>query len=165
MKMLNFSADELLAVAEEIERNGYIFYSKAAEAASDPSVGAMLRQLAEWEEQHYEIFRAMRAGLGEREKERTVFDPFDEIGLYLKAYASGKIIRADWDPESKAAGLKGLADVLDFALAIEKDSVVYYTGMRQLVPRGLGKDKIDRIIEEEMKHVAIIASRMAELDY
>jgi len=44
-------------------------------------------------------------------------------------------------------------DILQMAIGLEKDSIVFYLGMKEMVPERLGRGKIDGIIKEEMRHV------------
>ena len=45
----------------------------------------------------------------------------------------------------------------------EKDSVVLYTAMKDLVPENLGKETIDKLIKEEMSHISLIQDWMERL--
>ena len=89
--MMVFNAEEVLQMAEQIERNGARFYRRAAEFVKDPAVNKLLLELAAWEDGHEKLFASMRARLGEREREKTVFDPEGEGGMYLKAMADGQV--------------------------------------------------------------------------
>jgi rubrerythrin len=48
-----------------------------------------------------------------------------------------------------------------YAMAAEKDSIVFYLGMKDLVPENLGKDKIDQIIKEEMSHIRLLGKELS----
>ena len=47
-------------------------------------------------------------------------------------------------------------DLLNMAIKFENDSIIFYLGMKKLVPEDLGKDKVEKLIEEEMKHVVML---------
>jgi rubrerythrin len=47
---------------------------------------------------------------------------------------------------------------------MEKDSIVFYVGIKDLVPEKLGKNKIDNIIDEEKKHILLLANELAALE-
>ena len=53
-----------------------------------------------------------------------------------------------------------LDDIFDTALQIEKDSIAFYVGIKELVPQKAGKDKMDKIIGEEMRHIRWIIDEM-----
>ena len=50
------------------------------------------------------------------------------------------------------------------AVAFEKDSVVFYTTMKKLVPEHLGKGEIDTLIDEEISHIFILTQKKKELE-
>ena len=54
--------------------------------------------------------------------------------------------------------------VLISAIGAEKDSIIFYLGMRDAVPEGKGKERIDAIIKEEMGHVQILSQELVKLN-
>ena len=46
---------------------------------------------------------------------------------------------------------------------MEKDSIVFYLGVRDAMPEELGRDKVQMIIREEMRHVAILSDKLVML--
>jgi rubrerythrin len=67
------------------------------------------------------------------------------------------------DPVKMIGDEPSFKRILDLALEQEKDSVVFYTGMKKFVPASLGADKIEAILQEEVSHVAMITQRLAEI--
>ena len=55
----DFNIDQILEMAEQIERNGVIFYRETAEAIDDQSIKDLLNELAGMEVDHEKIFHAM----------------------------------------------------------------------------------------------------------
>ena len=47
--------------------------------------------------------------------------------------------------------------ILRVAIGLEKDSIIFYLGMKELVPENLGKNRIDKIIKEEMGHIRLLS--------
>ena len=64
---MTFIPDEVLEIAEFMERNGAKFYRTAAEDASG-EIRNLLLSLAEMEEDHEKTFRGMRSALSPEEK-------------------------------------------------------------------------------------------------
>jgi len=56
-----------------------------------------------------------------------------------------------------------MEDILQKAIGMEKDSIVFYLGIKELVPERLGKGRIDAIIREEMNHITSLSKRLAAL--
>jgi len=44
--------------------------------------------------------------------------------------------------------------VVAIAVGLEKESILFYVGIKDMVPPKFGRDKIDQIIREEAQHVA-----------
>jgi rubrerythrin len=153
----DFNIDDILAMAEEIERNGAAFYRTAAKGAPDKVTRDTLEELARMEDQHEKTFAGLRAGLTAEEKKPGAFDPEDETALYLKALADRRVFH------EKSIDLNSLTAVLKEAIVAEKDSIAFYVGMKDLVPGNLGKDKIRAVIKEEMSHIVLLAGKLKQL--
>jgi len=154
---LVFNAAEIFAMAEQIERNGAQFYRTAAGQIEDAAAKQLLLEFAAMEDDHLKTFAAMKAGLSKDEHAGTTFDPEGEAGLYLAALANTKVF---FDKAVDATGLEG---IFTTALAAEKDSILFYLGMKDLVPESLGRGKIEAIIREEMRHIRILGEKLAAL--
>ena len=159
----SFSAEEMFEMAERIERNGATFYRTAAKGVSDASVRRRLGELAAWEDEHERTFAAMRAELTVEECTPTAFDPDAQSTLYLVAMADRRVFDVSLEPGQLLTGKETLAQILQAALGREKDSVVFYTGMLDYVPKRLGKDRIEGIIREEMGHIALLGKELGAL--
>jgi rubrerythrin len=156
-----FNADEVFEMAEQIERNGAKFYRAAAEKFSE--VGQLLLELAAMEDQHENTFAAMRAELSGTEAEPLVFDPDGEAQMYLRVMADEHIFNLKSDPVNQLGNLNTLDEVIKFALGIERDSIAFYTGLKESVSQRAGKDKVEAIIREEISHIAILSQKMEAL--
>ena len=151
---LDFNANEIFEIAEQIERNGGVFYRKAAESVEGEEKEFLLG-LAKMEDDHEVTFAALRKELTDKEKASTTFDPEDEAALYLKALADTRVFF------EKELNPTNMIDILKAAVLAEKDSIIFYLGMKELVPEKYGKDKIDDIIKEEMAHIKLLSTRLA----
>ncbi|PNX49697.1 MAG: rubrerythrin [Thermoplasmata archaeon M9B1D] len=149
-----FNIDEILEIAEQIERNGARFYRNAAQKIPNVDKKRLLINLAEMEDNHEQIFKTMRKNLSEDEKMMTSFDPEDETSSYLKALADTRIFY------EKEIDFSSIKEILKSAITAEKDSIVFYLGMKDVVSDHIGKDKIDAIIREEMSHIKLLSKEL-----
>jgi len=150
----DFNADEVFEMAEQMERNGAKFYRDAAETAADSSNKELLIGLSKMEEAHEKIFGSMRAELTAADKASTVFDPEGEAVLYLRALVDSRVFF------KKEIDVKSMVEILKSAIEAEKDSIVFYLGMKDAVPQKLGKDRIEAIIKEEMGHIRLLSKEL-----
>jgi len=149
-----FSADEILQMAERIERNGADFYSMAADRFK--AFRDIFLHLARQEEEHLAIFSGMRANLSAAEREPTTYDPGQENCFYLQAMADRAVFNPEQNLQELFSSCISPADVVNIAIGKEKDSIVFYTGMKQIVPEKLGGEKVNLIIGEEFKHISVL---------
>jgi len=152
----DFNADDVFEMAEQLEKNGGKFYRTAAESTGDDANKKFLLELAAMEDQHEQTFKAMRAALSEKEKTSTVFDPQGEAALYLRALADTRVFF------EKAINVTSMQEIFKSAIEAEKDSIVFYLGMKEAVPESLGKGRIDRIIKEEMGHIRLLSKKLVQ---
>jgi rubrerythrin len=155
--MYDFNADEIFEMAEGLENNGAAFYTEAAAQATDPAAKTFLEGLAAMEVDHQKTFAQFRAQLTEQDRQSMVFDPQGETAQYLKALADTRVFF------EKTIDMTSLEAILKEAITAEKDSIVFYLGMKDMVADGAGKAKIDVIIKEEMGHIRQLSRELAAL--
>jgi len=150
----DFNAAEAFEMAVQIEKNGAAFYRKAASLQEDESDKQFLETIAKMEDRHQSGFEEMKNELSEEEQTQTVFDPNDELSMYLKAMADAHGGEGDLKAAANLTGKETTAQIVETAIGMEKESILFYIGLKDLVPMKLGRDKIDDIIAEEKIHVA-----------
>jgi rubrerythrin len=155
---IRFNIDEVFAMAIKIEENGAAFYRRAAELNRGNSTVQLLENLAKMEDQHKKIFEQMRAELEDKDKEEQSYDPFNEAVLYLNAMADLHGGEGSPNLADSLTGRETLKEIINTGRDLEKKSILYYLGLKDLIPEKLGKDKIDKIIGEEKKHVVQLKS-------
>jgi rubrerythrin len=154
--MYDFNADDIFEMAEQMERNGATFYRTAAAAVDDAPSRDFLLELAQMEDAHEKTFSKMRAALSATEKDSTVFDPEGESVLYLRALADTRVFF------EKEINTSSIETILKDAITAEKDSIVFYLGMRDAVPEKLGRSRLNDIIKEEMDHIRILSKELVK---
>ena len=159
MPML-YNAGEVLEIAQQIERNGARFYRQAAAGASAERAREALQALAVMEDRHEKAFAQMAAALSPQERQEVLYDPYDESVQYLRAVAGGRVFDLRSDPVAWLEGGRTMSEILHKAIQMEKDSIIYYLGLKAVVPDALGKGKVDDVIQEEMRHVTLLETMM-----
>jgi rubrerythrin len=154
---IDFNADEVFEVAEQIERNGAEFYRNVADKVKEQNKKNLLLDLARMEDEHEKIFKSLRAQLSYDEKIQTTFDPNGESEGYLHALANTRIFY------EKKIDTSSYEEILKSAITVEKDSIVFYLGMKEVVPTEVEKQRIDDIIKEEMSHIKLLSKELMEL--
>ena len=153
----DFNADEVFEMAEQMERNGAQFYRDAAETAADSSNNEMLIGLSKMEEAHEKVATVAYPSAFHIRFQHPVFDPTGEASLYLRALVDSRVFF------KKEIDVSSMVEILKSAIEAEKDSIVFYLGMKEMVPEKYGKDKLDKIIKEEMGHIKILSKELVAL--
>ncbi|MCK5507113.1 MAG: ferritin family protein [Desulfobacterales bacterium] len=163
----DFNADEIFEIAEQIERNGIRFYELVAKSINNASARKFFLSLSAMEAEHEKTFISLRANLTDKEKEKTIFDPEGESALYLRTLADNRVFFekdiADILSHKNQPEKDFIKIILDYAIGAEKDSIVFYLGMKDLVPENLGKKKIAEIIKEEMSHIRLLGKELGAI--
>jgi len=148
--MAVFTAGELYDIAVGIERNGVAYYDSLAKGAKDVGLGETYGFLANMERHHVEVFQRLRAGA----ESGAVVPEVDDVEYagYLQALINSSVFTDDRVARDIAKRVAGPAEALQIALGAEKDSILFYTEMRDLVPQR-ERDAVSEIIKEERKHV------------
>ena len=158
-----FNADEVFGMAIRIENNGAAFYRRAAGLQSDIKNQKFLEGLANMEDRHQKIFTDMRTSLTEKDKGPKVFDPYDEVSQYLAAMADTMGGEGSPSVADTLTGNESLEEILNIAVGLEKDSILFYLGIKDLIPAQSGQDRIDEIIKEERRHVVQLSNLLEKL--
>lgn len=152
----DFNANDIFEIAKQLEKNGAAFYRDAAAKVKTQDQKDFLLELAAMEDDHGKTFTELQKKLTGSETELAVFDPNDENALYLKSLADMRVFA-----EKEITG-DSFKKIMGSAIQAEKDSIVFYLGMKELVPEKMGREKLTDIIKEEMGHIRILARKLLE---
>lgn len=146
---------EVFDIAAQIERNGADFYRKAAEIFDESEISRLFLELAGWEAEHEKIFSDMKKQLAESNPE-TAENRTEESPPEKKLIAGLAVFGIRPDPAGEFDGKENKIDIIKRAIDKEKDSIVFYTGIKDFVCSGVAKEKIDDIIKEELGHIKVL---------
>jgi rubrerythrin len=144
--MEKFSIREVLEQAVQTEKLGYQFYTGMAERFKDN--GELLKlfsTLAEKELTHEKTFSDLLAMVGDTEPEG-----WDEASLYMRAMVESEFFLGKNKSLPSMDGIKTIEDAVNFAIGFEKETLLYFHGIRDVVKE---KDMVDEIINEEKSHI------------
>ncbi len=159
-----FSIDEVFEMAEQIERNGQRFYREAEKTIrSNYKIQKLMSLLANMEANHEKVFANMRELVLKSSDMRSIlnpeFDPDGSVSIYLHSIVEGKIFDLNTIPNIEN---RSPEDILKMAIEREKDSIIFYLGIKDLVSEDFGQDKVDQIIREEMSHIVYLSKELKE---
>ncbi len=144
--MPEYSVREVIEQAIRAERLGREFYTEMAQRFSeDDRVKKLFETLAEKELVHEERFKELMGILGDEEPEG-----WDEVSEYMRAAVESEFFLGSDKALTKMKEIKNYQDAVEYALGFEKETLLYYIGIRKSIKE---KDIIDEIINEEHSHI------------
>lgn len=140
-----FTLKQVIETAIHAEELGIKFYSEMAKKyADDEKLKNIFEILAKDEVEHKKQFQALA-----EENSQLPYDLTEEDKLYFKGCDISKFFPSLEESDIKLTPDQVLKNAFDF----EKESVLFYTGIRYLIPM---KDKLDIIIQKEKTHMTKI---------
>jgi len=158
----SLSYAEALAAAVRVEENGALFYRKAAEGAYDPAASELFLKLAAMEEEHRGYFKALALALEQRES-LFLNDPDGKFAASIREMADAGVFNLTASHAAFFSGKRSPREVVEYAIGIEKDSVIFYLGLQEAVVDREEADKLGGIIKEEMRHIAILSGLLKRM--
>lgn len=149
---MSFTIDDILKIAEQIEKSGAAFYSKVACLVPFGWARNILLGLATEEIKHQKVFSIMRADLALTRRNRAVPDGVE--GDYLVALAGESLFRRADDSAAFLKSQKSLQAIIQMAITKEKESILLYIGLSSVLAKPVDKKKVRNIIRQEQKHLS-----------
>ena len=154
-----YNLKEIFDIAIQIEVNGAKFYRDLAEKQTIPAVKKFLLDLAEQEGQHENIFiRLQRKFVDDGNESELLGDDFAK--MYMQAEAANYIFKSAQSDVINENMLLG--DILELAMNKERDSILFFMGLKFAMKQPADKEIIDHLINEEQLHLATLAQFRAE---
>lgn len=160
---VKYSLDEVFEIAIKIEENGAAFYRRAAELQTDPEFVGVLKDLAGMEDDHKATFENMRKSANTEKTVDNAFDPYLESVTYLQSTADAHGGEGSVSLRASLTGDESLQDILRTAVGLEKDSIIFYLGIKDCVTGEDSLNKVDAIIAEEKSHLTTLATLQRKL--
>lgn len=149
---------EILEFAVHIEERGYEFYVEAMKKFNDPRATQLFQYLADEEFKHEKVFRKLLANEGGLRRQEADSEYRDYMKEFVKAHplAERRTVR---DRLSRMAEPE---QVLELAMEFEKESIIFFTQLKELVAPGRSR-AVEKVIHEEMGHLRKVSQMKRRL--
>lgn len=146
---ISFSGSELINIAIGIERRGIAFYEVMARSTKNTVARDVFQYLADMERHHVRIFQDM---LGEADKYQLPETRAGEYTAYLQALVDSAVFTDDMVTSEMATRAESGIETLELAINAEKDSILFYYEMKDIMPER-AQPTVNKIIAEEKAHL------------
>ncbi len=141
---------EFLEVAIEVEKNGGSFYGSVARQARNKEARDIFMRLAAREKEHEKTFRDMLGHIGGHQPSQRYSR---EEQQYIKDLGASSIFNGERAINAQTKKTMTDIEALETGIGFEKDSILFYSEIRGMVPRP-DQEIIDMIVNEERKHLS-----------
>ena len=146
---ISFSGSELINIAIGIERRRIAFYDIMAKSSENAATRDVFQYLANMERAHIQIFQSM---LTEADKYQISETYAGEYATYLQALVDSVVFTDDMVTSEMATQADSDIEALELAIGAEKDSILFYYEMKDIMPKRV-QPTVDKIITEEKSHL------------
>ncbi|MBA7700493.1 hypothetical protein ES703_109207 [subsurface metagenome] len=156
---ISFSGSELINIAIGIERRGIAFYDIMTRSTENATARDVFQHLADMEREHVQIFQGM---LSEANRYQPSEAYTGEYAAYLQALVDSAVFTDDIVTSEMAARVESDIEAMELAIGTEKDSILFYYGMRDIMPQGV-QPTVNKIITEEKSHLRLLSELKKKL--
>ncbi len=142
---------EIIEQAIQTEKLGYQFYTSMSQKFKDDrGLKDLFTTLAEKELKHEQTFRELLDIRGNEE-----IEGIEELSMYMRAIVESEFFLGKNKSLPAMHNIKSVDDAVNFAINFEKETLLYFHGLRDAVRE---KEVVDEIINEEKSHIRWLTS-------
>ena len=144
-----FAGSEIVEIGIQIEKNGRDFYDAVVGKSKNQKAKEIFKYLATQEEQHIAVFKKILDSVNKYEPAESYPG---EYFAYMNSLASEHIFTQKDKGNQIAKNVNSDREAVELGIGFEKDSIVFYEGMKRVVPEYDNK-VIDELIKQEQDHL------------
>lgn len=144
-----FSGSEIVELGIQIEKNGRDFYNTLSKQSKDPKSKDIFKYLAGEEEKHIAAFQNILSNV--EKYEQTESYP-GEYSAYMNTLASEYVFTQKDKGIESAKNAKSDKEAVELGIGFEKDSIIFYTGIKIMVQE-YDRKVIESLITQEQDHL------------
>ena len=145
-----FKVNEVVAAAVEIEKRGEDFYRRLAQKTENQAIRKDLEYLADEEVKHRKLFQSMVDRL--EPIDLPAWSDEGEYYEYLSALIESHFLLEKKLSESLLSWVSNRREAVHLAMGFEKESILFFMEMKELVPEG-ERTTVEKCIQEEREHL------------
>ena len=149
--MDSYSVREVVEMSIRTEKLGYEFYKSMAEKfETHQGLTDLFTRLATMELKHERIFTGLLEKISD-----LVPVQWTEAQYYFRAMVESEFFLGSEKSLQNLDKVNTVALATDFAIGFEKETTLFFTGMRSAVADA-DRPVVDEIIQEELSHIAML---------
>ncbi len=143
-----FAGSEIVEIGIQIEKNGKDFYDTLIGKTKSQKGRDVFKYLAGEEEKHIATFQKILNSVQKYEPQEAFPG---EYFSYMNKLASDYVFTQKDKGKEVAKNTKSDKEAIELGIGFEKDSIIFYEGMKKVVP-SRDHNLLDKLIEQEKEH-------------
>jgi rubrerythrin len=152
-----FSPIELINIAIGIERGGITFFDIMARTTDAVEAREIFEKFVEMEREHLKTFQDMLTKIG------SAPPASPEDAEYLRALIEDAVFTNDAVMSEAVTQADSDIKALEVGISAEKDSILFYTVLKDVMPGSL-QPEMTRILAEEKSHLQQLTALKKQLE-
>jgi len=144
-----FAGSEIVELGIQIEKNGRDFYNALVEQLKNQKAKETFKYLAGEEEKHIAVFQNILDSVHKYEPPESYPG---EYFAYMNALARDYVFTQKDKGREIAKNVKGDKEAISLGIGFEKDSIIFYVGMKKVVPEYDHKI-VDKLITQQQDNL------------
>ena len=154
-----FAASEIVELGIQIEKNGRDFYNTLVRQSKNQKAKDIFQYLAGEEEKHIATFQKI---LDTVEKYESPEIYASEYLAYMNALASEYVFTKENKGIQIAQQIKADLEAVEMGIGFEKDSIIFYEGIKKFVPAH-EQNVVEELITQEQSHLRQLVDLKSKL--
>ena len=144
-----FAGSEIVEIGIQIEKNGRDFYYTAAQQSKSQKAKGIFEYLSGEEEKHIAVFQKILDSVSKNEPPESYPG---EYFAYMNSLASENVFTKKNKGSELARKTSNDKQAIEIGIKSERDSIVFYEGMKKSVPE-FDLKIVDELIAQEQDHL------------
>ncbi|MDD2688713.1 MAG: ferritin family protein [Candidatus Omnitrophica bacterium] len=147
-----FAGSEIVEIGIQIEKNGRDFYNTLVKKSENKEAVNIFKFLSSEEEKHIKVFQDILKGAQNYEPAESYPG---EYFAYMNALASEYVFTQKDKGEQIAKAITTDKEAIEFGIKFEKDSIIFYEGMKKAIPE-YDLKVVGQLITQEQGHLKML---------
>lgn len=159
----NVGVNELFQIAMKVERNASDFYKKAANLSDNVRVSELFMRLHSWECEHLSVIKEIYSKIIQTSWDSGKYLPSKMETPQAVLMAGLAVFGIHPNPSDELSGSENCIQALDLAVRKEKDTIVFFTGLKGFMKDSSEHHNVDLIIGEEVRQIGHLEQARQQL--
>jgi rubrerythrin len=156
-----YSIQEVIEIAIEIEKNGAAFYSALAQSADTERLRELYIYLSQEEKRHITRFQEILESVGGYQISEAYYAT--QYMGYMKALADERVFKDDTSVKEAADRANSPEEAIKMAIDFEKESILFLHEMYNLMPEA-DKSIVQKLLDEERDHLRRLSAIKTQIE-